>query len=65
MFHSIKRKKWKSFEDAVKRIEKVGKINGKKEDKIEQKVPFTYLKQNQIKINQLLTLKTIYHFHLL
>ena len=25
-----KGKKWKSFEDAVKRIEKIGKINGKK-----------------------------------
>ena len=56
IFDPIKRKKWKSFEDTVKRTTKI-KIDGKIKDIAEQKLSLAYLQQNQIKVNYLLTLK--------
>ena len=50
IFDPIKRKKWKSFEDTVKRTTKI-KIDNKIKDIVEQKISLDYLQQNQIKGN--------------
>ena len=63
IFDPIKTEKWKSFEDTVKRIIQM-KIDIKIKDIDEQKAFLGYLQQNQIKVNQLSTLKTLYPFYL-
>ena len=64
IFDPIKREKWKISEDTVKRIIKI-KIDVKIKDIVEQKVSVGYLQRNQIKVNQLSTVKTLFLFHLL
>ena len=56
IFDRIKREKWKTFEDTVKRTAKT-KIDGKIKDIVEQKISLGYLQQNQIKVNELSILK--------
>ena len=52
IFDPIKKEKWKSFEDTVKRITKI-KTADKIQDIVEQKISLGYLQQNQIKVDQL------------
>ena len=56
IFDPIKREKWKSLEDTVKKTTKI-KIEGKIKDIVKQKISLGYLQQNQIKVNQLSILK--------
>ena len=70
IFDPIKKEKWKSFEDTVKRTAKI-KIDGKIKD-IFKKKSLGYLQQNQTKVNELLLLKIpspshfpLFHYFLL
>ena len=50
IFNPIKREKWKSFKDIVKRTTKIN-IDAKIKDVVKQKISLGYLQQNQIKVN--------------